>query len=63
MELDWVNSMVEAYFDWTGSCRFDWLDGVDLKLRSSWSSNSLARFSRYNLRIEPINDINNTIQF
>ena len=44
--------MVEAYFDWTGSCRFNWLDGVNLKLRSSWSSNSLTQFGRYNKRIE-----------
>jgi len=55
--------MVEAYFDWTGSCQFDWLDGVDLKLRSSWSSNSLTRFGRCNLRIEPINNVNDRIQF
>ena len=55
--------MVEAYFDWTGSCQFDWLDGVNLKLRSSWSSNSLTRFGRCNLRIEPINDVNDRINF
>jgi len=53
--------MVEAYFDWTESCQFDWLDGVDLKLRSS--SNSLTRFGRCNLRIEPINNVNDRIQF
>jgi len=46
--------MVEAYFDWTVSCRFDWLDRVNLKLRSSWNSNSLTRFSRCNIRIERV---------
>ena len=32
--------MVQAYFDWTRSCRFDWLDGVDLELRSSAKLNT-----------------------
>ena len=43
---------MEAYFDWTASCRFNWLDGVDLKLRSFWSFNSLTRFGRCDIRIE-----------
>jgi len=50
--------VAEPSLDWSGSCQFNWLDGVDLKLRSSWSSNSLTRFGRCHIRIEPISDVN-----
>jgi len=55
--------VAEPSLDWSGSCQFDWLDGVDLKLRSSWSSNSLTQFGRCYIRIELISDVNKKIRF